>query len=76
MSSAVYACVLSHVRLCNPMDWVCQSSLSMEFSTGKSTGVGCHFLLQGIFSTQGSNSYLLHWQADSLLMDRYGSPNS
>ena len=22
---------------------------------GKSTGVGCHFLLQGIFPTQGSN---------------------
>ena len=26
---------------------------------GKSTGVGCHFLLQGIFSTQGSNPGLL-----------------
>ena len=25
---------------------------------GKSTGVGCHFLLQGIFPTQGSNSGL------------------
>ena len=28
---------------------------------GKNTGVGCHFLLQGIFSTQGSNQRLLHW---------------
>ena len=30
--------------------------------------MGCHFLLQGIFPTQGSNlSYhLLHWNADSL----------
>ena len=27
---------------------------------GKSTGVGCHFLLQGIFPTQGSNSGLQH----------------
>ena len=27
---------------------------------GKSTGVGCHFLLQGIFPTQGSNPGLLH----------------
>ena len=27
---------------------------------GKSTGVGCHFLLQGIFQTQGSNLGLLH----------------
>ena len=27
---------------------------------GKNSGVGCHFLLQGIFPTQGSNSGLLH----------------
>ena len=25
-----------------------------------------HFLLQGIFPTQGSNPHLLHWQTDSL----------
>ena len=30
----------------------------------KNTGVGCHFLLQGIFPTQGSNPPLLHWQED------------
>ena len=29
-------------------------------------GVGCHFLLQGIFLTQGLNLSLLHWQTDSL----------
>ena len=29
-------------------------------SPGKSTGVDCHFLLQGIFPTQGSNPGLLH----------------
>ena len=28
--------------------------------TGKSTGVGCHFLLQRIFQTQGSNLGLPH----------------
>ena len=36
---------------------------------GKNTGVGCHFLLQGIFLTQGLNPCLLrllHWQADPL----------
>ena len=33
---------------------------------GKNTGVGCYFLLQGIFQTQGSNLCLLRWQADSL----------
>ena len=35
-------------------------------STGKYTGVGCHFLFQGTFPTQGSNHclfYPLHWQA-------------
>ena len=29
-------------------------------SPGKNTGEGCHFLLQGIFPTQGSNPGLLH----------------
>ena len=29
-------------------------------SPGKNTGVDCHFLLQGIFPTQGSNLCLLY----------------
>ena len=36
---------------------------------GKNTGVGCPFLLQGIFPTQGLNPRLLHrlhWQVESL----------
>ena len=33
---------------------------------GKNTGVGCHFLFQGIFLIQGLNPCLLHWQVDSL----------
>ena len=32
----------------------------------KNPGVGCHFLLQRLFPTQGSSPHLLHWQADSL----------
>ena len=32
----------------------------------KHTGVGCHFLLQGIFPTEGSNLLLLHWEGYSL----------
>ena len=36
-----------------------QAPLSMGFSS-KDTGVVCHFLLQGIFLTQGSNPDLLH----------------
>ena len=43
---------------------------------GKDTGVGCCFLLQGIFLTQGSSLYLLHWQADSLPLSHLGRPDS
>ena len=35
--------------------------------------MGCHFLLQGIFLTQGSNPHLLHWQVDSLPLSHQGS---
>ena len=44
-----------------------------DFS-GKNTGVGCHFLLQGILLTQGSNLHLLHWQEDSLPLRPLRSP--
>ena len=50
-----------------------QSPLSMG-SSGKNTGVSCHFLLQGIFSTQVSNLDHLHWQVYSLLLSHKGSP--
>ena len=42
-----------------------QAPLSMGFLS-KNTRVGCHYLLQGIFPTQGSDLGLLYWQADSL----------
>ena len=41
---------------------------------GKNTGRGCHFLLQGIFPTQGSNQPLLHWQVDSLSLSNQELP--
>ena len=41
---------------------------------GKNTRVGCRFLLQEIFPTQGSASCLLQWQAGSLLLSHQGSP--
>ena len=63
------ACTLGHVRLFVTH----QAPLSMEFP-GKNTGVGGHFLLQGIFPTQGSNSLLLHWQVDSLPRHHLGNP--
>ena len=51
---------LSCVRLfVSPWTIAYQASLSMGFP-GKNIGVGCHFLLQGIFPTQGSNPGLQH----------------
>ena len=47
-------------------------------SPGKNIGAGCHAFLQGIFSTQGSNScllHLLHWQVDSLPLVPPGKPS-
>ena len=44
---------------------------------GKNTGVGCYFLIQGIFQTQESNPHLLcllHWQVDSFPLAPSGKP--
>ena len=51
--------VLSCVGLCDPTDCSLPGLCPWDF-LGKNTGVGCHFLLQGIFSTQGSNPCLQH----------------
>ena len=51
---------LSHVRLFATLWTVAlQAPLSWD-SPGKNTRVGCHFLLQGIFPTQGLNPGLPH----------------
>ena len=45
---------------------------------GKNTGADCHFLLQGVFLTQGTNLRLLcllRWQADSSPLHHLGSPD-
>ena len=45
----------------------------------KNTGVNCHFLIQGIFLTQGLNPcllYLLHWQADFFPLSQLGGSSS
>ena len=42
---------------------------------GKNPGVGCHFLLQGIFLTQELNPGLRHWQMGSLPLSHQGSPS-
>ena len=38
--------------------------------------MGCHFLLQGIFLTQGSNPCPLQWRVVSFLLSRQGSPKA
>ena len=50
----------SHIRLCETLWTVARQLLCPQDYPGKSTGVGCHALLQGIFPTQGLNSGLLH----------------
>ena len=42
----------------------------------KNTGLGCHFLLQGILLTQGSNPHLLHWQVASFTTEPPGNPGT
>ena len=45
-----------------------QAPLSMGFSRHEDWSAGCHFLLQGIFPTQGLNPsvlWLLHWKVKS-----------
>ena len=41
---------------------------------GKSTGLSCHFLLQGIFLTQGLNLGLLHCRQRLSCLSHQGSP--
>ena len=61
-------CAPLHSIFCYLMDCNRQVPLSMEFSR-QQYWVDYHFLLQGIFLTQGSNPRLLcllHWQVGSL----------
>ena len=68
---------LSHVQLF-ATPWTAAARLLCPWdSLGKKAGVGCHALLQGIFSTQGSNPgllHLLHWQAGSLPLASSAKP--
>ena len=56
--------------------WIaaCQVPLSMGFFQARITGVGCHFLLQGIFLTQGSNQGLLHCRQILSQLNYQGTP--
>ena len=68
-------CVLSCVRLL-VTPWTSTLLCPWTFP-GKNPEAGCHFLLQGIFSTQGLKLHLwrlLHWPAGSLPLCHLGSP--
>ena len=74
-------CMLSGSVVSNfAISWAiaCQALLCPWNSPGKNTGVGCLFLLQGIFPTRGLNLHLLcllHWQMGSLSAEPPGKPN-
>ena len=86
-SSGVWVCVfmLSPVPLFAPEQWHmgvhargnCSllGSSVLEFSQMRILVWVGHFLLQGIFLTQGSNPHLLHWQVDSLPLSHLRSRN-
>ena len=70
----MHRCLLSCVRLfATPWTVTYQAPLSMEFA-GNSTGVDCHFLLQRIFPTQGSNPGLPHCRQTLYRLSHQGSP--
>ena len=55
-----------------PWTIACQALPSM--GPGKNTGVGCHFLLQGIFLTHESNPGILHCRQIPYQLSYKGSP--
>jgi len=65
----------SSPTLCNSLNCSTPGSIVHGDSPGKNTGVRCHFLLQGIFPTQGWNLHFLHWQVDFLPLNRLESPS-
>ena len=74
MLHALWAQSLSLIRLfASPRTEEPGGLPSMGF-TRQNTGVGCHFPLQGIFPTQGSNPCALLWQSDSFTTEPLGKP--
>ena len=60
--------------LCDPTDCSLPGSSIHGYFPSKNSRVGCHVFLQGNFLTQGSNSCLLHRQADSLTLSHQVTP--
>ena len=73
--SVVSSVAQSCPTLCDPMDCsLVHGILHPWDSSGKNTGVGYHFLLQGIFPTQGSNPGLQLCRRILYLLCHQGSP--
>ena len=65
---------VSHAQLfATPWTVACTKLLHPWDFLGKNTGVGCRFLLQGIFPTQGSNPGLLHCRQTLYRLSHQGS---
>ena len=61
----MYSVTQSCPTLCNVMDCRLPSCFCPWNFSGKNIGMGCHFLLQGIFPAQRLNLFFLqclHWQ--------------
>ena len=64
----------SGVTLWNAMDCRPPGSSVHGIFQAQNTGVGCPFLLQGSFLTQGLNPHLLHWQVGFFTAEPPGKP--
>ena len=68
--------MLGHVRSFATPWTVASQALCPWYSPGKNIGVGCHFPLERIFPTQGSNPCLLHCRQILYHLSHQGSPNT
>ena len=66
-------CVCTHVLGRVPL-FVILWTVARQAPLSKKTGLGCHFLLQGVFLTQGSNLGLLHCMLIIYHLSHQGSP--
>ena len=72
--SCVHVQLLSHVQLFATLWTVPARLLCPRDFPGKNTRMGCHFLLQGMFLTEGLTPHLLHQQAGSSPAEPPGKP--
>ena len=64
----------SCLTLCDPVEGSLPGSTIHGIFPGKNAGVACHFFLQGIFPTWGSNPGLLHCRQTLYGLSHQGSP--